>query len=98
MVKEVIWSRTAAQQLEKVYKYILSDSYQNAQKVKDDILASTNKLPSYPEMYPLDKYRTSNDGSFRAYEIHHYRIAYHVTEKEIIIIRVRHTSMEPLLY
>jgi plasmid stabilization system protein ParE len=98
MVKKVIWSRAAMQQLLKAYEYILPDSYQNAQKVKNDILVSTNKLSSYPEMYSLDKYRTNNDGSFRAYEIHRYRIAYRVTEKEIIITRVRHTSMEPLLY
>jgi plasmid stabilization system protein ParE len=98
MVKKVIWSHAAMQQLAKAYEYILRDSYQNAQKVKTDILASTKTLSSYPEIYPLDKYRTNNDGSFRAYEIHRYRIAYRVTEKEIIITRVRHTSMDPLPY
>ena len=49
-------------------------------------------------MYPPDKYRKNNDGSFRAYELHRYRIAYRVTEKEIIIVRVRHTGMEPKQY
>ena len=49
-------------------------------------------------MYAPDKYRINNDGSFRAYELHRYRIAYRLTEKEIIILRVRHTSMEPKQY
>jgi plasmid stabilization system protein ParE len=49
-------------------------------------------------MYPADKYRKNNDGSFSANELHHYRIAYRFTEKEIIIVRVRHTSMEPKQY
>lgn len=79
-------------------RYILLDSYQNAEKVMTDILASTRKLAANPEMYPPDKYRNNNDGSFRAYEVHHYRIAYRITEKEIIITRMRHTSMEPKQY
>lgn len=49
-------------------------------------------------MYPLDKYRMNNDGSFRAYELLRYRVSYQIIEKEIIIVRVRHTSMEPKQY
>ncbi|WP_425474793.1 type II toxin-antitoxin system RelE/ParE family toxin [Niabella insulamsoli] len=62
------------------------------------MLASTKNLSRNPKIHALDKYRKQNDGSFRAYEIYHYRIAYHVTDKEIIILRVRHTSMEPKDY
>jgi plasmid stabilization system protein ParE len=76
----------------------LPHSYQNAEKVKADILTSTRKLAAHPEIYPPDKYRKNNNGSFRAYELHHYRIAYQITEKEIIIVRIRHTSMEPKSY
>ncbi len=98
MVKEVWWPPVAQNQLAKVYKYILRESYQNAEKVKSYILLSTRKLITHPEMYPPDKYRKNNDGSFRAYELHHFRVAYRVTEKEIIIVRVRHTKMEPKEY
>ena len=98
MVRKIIWPLFAQKQLTKAYKYILKDSYQNAEKVKAAILASTRKLTDSPEVHPPDKYRKNNDGSFRAYELHHYRIAYRVTEKEIIIVRVRHTSMEPAKY
>jgi plasmid stabilization system protein ParE len=98
MVREVRWPLRAQHQLEKAYRYVLLDSYQNAEKMKGDILISTRKVADNPEMYPPDKYRKNNDGSFRAYELHHYRIAYRFTEKEIIIVRIRHTSMEPKLY
>lgn len=98
MVREIIWPTLAQRQLEKAYGYILQRSYQNAEKVKEDILTSTRKLAEQPEMHPPDKYRKDNDGSFRAYELHHYRIAYRVTEKRITIVRIRHTSMEPLHY
>ncbi len=98
MVKEIIWPRQAQNQLERAYKYILEDSYQNAEKVKKDILASTRKLANNPEKFPADKYRENNDGSFRAFELHRYRIAYRISEKQIIIVRVRHTSMNPKTY
>lgn len=92
------WPSLAQKQLENAYKYILHDSYQNAEKVKKEILSSTRVLTTNPEMYPPDKYRKNNDGSFRAYELHRYRISYRITEKEVIIVRVRHTSMEPKKY
>jgi plasmid stabilization system protein ParE len=76
MVKEVVWTAPAQKQLEKAYKYILERSYQNAEKVKEDILASTRKLAEQPEAHPPDNYRRDNNGSFRAYELHHFRIAY----------------------
>lgn len=98
MVRGVKWPLPVQRQLEKVYQYILLSSYQNAEKVKSDILDSTRTLPEHPEIYPRDKYRKNNDGSFRAYEIHHYRITYRITNKDIIIVRVRHTSMEPKEY
>jgi plasmid stabilization system protein ParE len=98
MVREVRWPPTVQNQLERAYRYILLDSYQNAEKVKADILASADKLAANPEMYPPDKYRKNNDGSFRAYELYHYRIAYRVTDKAIIITRIRHTSKEPRNY
>ena len=98
MVREIRWPLAVQRQLAKAYKYILQDSYQNAEKIKSDILVSTRKLSTHPEMFAPDKYRKNNDGSFRAYEIHRYRIAYRVTENEITIVRVRHTSMEPKPY
>jgi plasmid stabilization system protein ParE len=98
MEREVRWPLLAQRQLLKIYEYILLDSFQNAEKVKHDILLSTRKLTQYPEMYQRDKYRANNDGSFRAYEIHRIRIAYRIKEKEIVIVRVRHTSMEPKMY
>lgn len=98
MVREVIWPARVQNQLAKIYEHILKDSLQNAEKVKNDILASTRKLIINPEIFSLDKDRKNNDGSFRAYELHHYRIAFQITKKQIIIVRIRHTSMEPRHY
>ena len=52
-------------------------------------------LKDHPEKYPLDKFVGHNNDIFRAFELHHYRVRYAVTE-EIIIIQIRHTNMLPL--
>jgi plasmid stabilization system protein ParE len=88
----------AAKQFEVAIKYISADSIQNAEKVRKEILEKIEKLILHPEIYSPDKYKTNNDGSYRAFELHRYRIAYRVLENEIFILRVRHTSREPKKY
>lgn len=92
----IVWNPEARKQLKAAYKFIQKDSPQNAIKVRNDIVAATRKLLSHPEQYAPDKYKLHNDGSYRAFEKHSYRIAYRVLDTEIRILRVRHTSMEPL--
>ncbi|MFN0082336.1 MAG: type II toxin-antitoxin system RelE/ParE family toxin [Ferruginibacter sp.] len=81
MVKTIRWPLPVQKQLADIYKYILKSSYQNAEKVKREILLSTKKLIDSPEINPPDKYKKNNTGEFRAYELHHYRISYYVGEK-----------------
>jgi len=94
----VIWSKTTKAQLQKAYNYIIKDSLQNAQTVRDKIIELTIDLPKHPEKYPQDKFKHNNDGSYRAFEIYHYRVSYRIDKDHIHIVRLRHTSMTPLLY
>lgn len=94
----VVWSQLAGTQLEKSYRKIKEDSLQSAEKVRLEILQMAREIGKDPECYPLDKYRTNNDGSIRAFEKHHYRIAYLVTSKQIRILRMRSTFRLPLKY
>ncbi len=99
MVKrKVIWPLIPRQQLRNAYNYVKNDSLQNAEKIRKSIIASTKSLSNHPLKHPLDKLRIDNDGTFRAYELLHYRISYRVTDTEIIVVRVRHASMEPSEY
>jgi len=95
---KIIWEDNAKLQLKKACAYIKRDSLQNSQKVKKDILNAVTTLSIHTEKYPLDKYKNNNDGTYRAFELHHYPIAYRVLRSEIKIITIRHTSMEPLEY
>jgi plasmid stabilization system protein ParE len=98
MPRRVIWSTSAKQQLKEIYQFIKNDSVQNADSVKHKIFESTYNLISQPEKYPADKFKTNNNGSFRAFEIFKYRISYRITETHILILRVRNTKMKPENY
>lgn len=95
---KVSWSEDARQQLKAAYNYIKEDSPQNAKKIRSDIANIASSLSLNPHKYPRDKYKLANDGSYRAFEKHKYRIVYRVLDKEIRILRIRHTSMEPKNY
>ena len=93
-----VWTPQAIAELKKAFEYISQDSPQNANNVIDEIITLADKLPEQPEMFPPDKYKKANDGSWRAFEKYHYRISYRITKKDIRIIRMRHTSRSPLQY
>jgi plasmid stabilization system protein ParE len=95
---EVVWTRRSQKQMRQVFKHISKDSPRNASKVVQDIADAVYKAIHNPEVYNPDKYKTDNDGSYRAFEKHHYRIAYRFSKSIIRVLRVRHTSMEPLEY
>ena len=95
---EIVWTKRAQQHMKQAYEYIAVDSVQNATKVLNDIVASMDKAISNPEFYPPDKYKIDNDGSYRAFEKHHYRIAYRFNKNIIRVLRVRHTKRYPELY
>ena len=96
--RKIIWPLIPKQQLHEAYDHIKRESLQNADKVRYAIVAATLELSDHPNKHKTDKYKLNNDGSFRAFELFHYRVAYQVTDTEIIIVRVRHTRMEPKGY
>ena len=98
MQLNIKWNRHAINQLIKAIEYIEEDSLQNAEKVKNEILAAITSLANHPEKFPADKYKLNNDKSFRAFELHRYRISYRLWRNEIRIIRIRHTKRTPKSY
>jgi len=81
-----------------LFKYIHKDSPQNALKVVNGIITAAEKAITNPEFYSQDKYKTENDGSYRAFEKHRYRVVYRYQNKTIRVLRVKHTKMESKNY
>ncbi len=92
---QLVWTKRSQLQMKAVYDYIHEDSPQNAIKVVDDIAKAFNKAIDNPEFYEPDKCKINNDGSYRAFEKHHYKIAYRFSKNIIRVLRVRHTKREP---
>jgi hypothetical protein len=44
----IVWNENAKKQLKKAYEYILKDSYQNALKVRQEIIESILSLSKIP--------------------------------------------------
>ena len=94
----VIWSENTKNQLQEIYLYIAEESLLQADRIFKKLTESTSSLPEHPHKYPLDKYKTNNNGNYRAYEIYHYRISYKITETAIYIVRIRSTHQNPEQY
>lgn len=95
---QVVWTTRSQQHMRQAYKHISKDSLQNAEKVINDIATAIKKTASNPERHNRDKYKKNNDGSYRAFEKHRYRIAYRFSKSILRVLRVRHTSREPKFY
>ena len=95
---KITWAPSARRSLRKAYEYIRQDYPVIAEKVRSDIVEIAESLSVNPTIFPPDRFKKNNPGNYRAFEKHNYRISYKHTDREIRILRIRHTSREPLEY
>jgi plasmid stabilization system protein ParE len=87
------WNKAAIQQLMDAVRFLEENNFHSyAEQLEKNILSRIRNLPQHPAIYPLDKYRKRNDGTYHAFEIDEYRISYRAKKNEIRIVRIRHTS------
>jgi plasmid stabilization system protein ParE len=96
----VIWDTEAISQFADILHYIGGQSDQAPRIVKTAILKRIDLLRKNPFVFGADKLKDPPDESFRAFVVYSYRVAYLVRQesREIFVLRVRHTSREPLGY
>ena len=80
--RKITWDRQALHYFRDAIGYIRQYSPQNADKVKKEVLEKIKELSMRPEIHNPDKYKTNNNGNYRAFELH----------------RFRNTNQEPLDY
>ena len=95
---KIVWTKRSQQNMPHLYNYICKNSPQNALKVVRQIGNAVYKGINNPEYYGPDKFKINNDGSYRAFEKHHYRISYRFTKNVIRILKVTQTKMNPKEY
>jgi mRNA-degrading endonuclease RelE of RelBE toxin-antitoxin system len=68
--------------------------------VKEAILEKIERIRIEPSICEADKLKRPLDSNFRSFVVYSYRIAYQIcqAQSEIRILRIRHTSREPLGY
>ncbi|SDE26596.1 type II toxin-antitoxin system RelE/ParE family toxin [Pedobacter soli] len=95
---EIVWTTPAKKQLREIFEYIRIESVQNAIRVVNDLTDAVGNIVQHPEKYKLDQYKKDNDGTYRAFEKHHFRVSYRNENEIIRILRIRHTKMNPKKY
>ena len=95
---EIKWRKAALLSWRDAYLHILEDSLANAEKVRKDIFNAISQAAQYPEKHPIDKFKTDNQGDYRAFELDSYIISYKYTSSELRILRMRHVKMRPKEY
>ncbi len=96
--RSIRWDDEAKLYFKQTIQYIKQESPQGAAIVKQAILEHVEVLKEDAGIYEVDRFKTDNDGSYRAVTVFSYRITYKVTTSEILILRVRHTSQDPIIY
>lgn len=94
----IVWTKIAQSHLKQAFDHISEDSPQNAIKVVSDITETVEKAAEHPDASPPDKLKLENDGTYRAFEKHQYRISYRYAAGVLRVLRVRHTKMKPKYY
>lgn len=101
MVKNrvLVWDKIAFEHFKEIFDSLKGDrNLSHAKKIKNTILKGVNELVNNPEIYEQDRFKIDNDGSYRAFEKNKYRIAYRITKTQIRVLRIRHSSREPIEY
>lgn len=99
-VFKIRWDRHALDQLKEILEHLSKQSDQAPKIVKTAILARLNAIKANPLITEPDKLKDPRANQFRAFIVFSYRLTYQVKveNKEIHILRIRHTSREPLGY
>ena len=95
---KIVWTMRAQNHMKAAYNHISEDSVLNARRMVEDIIAAVEKAVESPEIYPQDKYKINNDGSYRSFVKHRYRVSYRAVDGIMRVLYVRHTSRKDKFY
>ncbi len=93
---KVVWNKQARASLHGIYNYIKKrESEEQAVKVRDEIRDLARSLGFMPHKYARDPLAEEDTGVIRYKVIWSYRLVYEVSEEEVSILDIVHTSRNP---
>jgi plasmid stabilization system protein ParE len=97
---KIIWDRNALNTFKEILSYLEKQSSQAPKIVKGGIISRLEIIKTNPLITELDNLKDPTNKDFRAFVIYSYRVTYQIKAdtREIRILRIRHTSREPLGY
>jgi plasmid stabilization system protein ParE len=97
---KIVWDRKALDHFKDVLSFLEKQSNQAPKIVKSAIMSRLDLIKTNPLLCEFDKLKDAPNKDFRAFIVYSYRVTYQISSdvKEIRILRIRHTSREPLGY
>lgn len=96
----LVWDVRALNDFKEILAYLAKQSSQAPKIIKKAILERLDIIKINPLICEPDKLKENLNKEFRAFVVYSYRITYQIKtdSKEIRVLRIRHTSREPLGY
>ncbi len=96
----LVWDRLALKHFKEILSFLSKQSNQAPIIVKSAVLDRLENIRTNPTGYEIDRLKELPDENFRVSIVFSYRIAYQIKaeKKEIRVLRIRHTSREPIGY
>lgn len=82
--------------LDQIYEKIAEDSEHAARYVKKELVKLAHSLNDFPEKYSKEEFLEDEPENYRSVAKWNYKIIFEVTEENIIIADVFHTSQYPM--
>ena len=97
---KITWDRNALDNFKEILGFLAKQSPQAPKIVKEGVLNRLEVIGQNANICEVDKLREIPNKEFRAFVVYSYRVTYQIKAetKEIRILRIRHTSREPLGY
>lgn len=96
----IVWDKKALDHFKEILTYLEEKSDQAPKIVKNTIIDKLELIKLSPQICETDKLKDQPNKDFRAFIVFNYRVSYQIIfeTKEIRVLRIRHTSREPLGY
>lgn len=94
--REIIWSLSAFKKYEEILHWHKTNSQTGPKIVKESIEKTLKTISKNPLIFEMDHLKNEPEKSVRFFVVCNIRVSYSITESKINILRLRHTSQEPL--